>query len=345
MSVPDVDDRLPGSLERAANDVVAIPSARVREQIRQRTRVLQRRRRARVAAVGVGLLVVGLGGGLLLRDDGSNEVTTASPPQDDDPFPAFTVDGLQPARASEDGGPLDVPEGDATGETIGAPSYQVFRRPDDYAGPTVYVMSGVGIGIPEPGTPGVETVDVGGYEAGLSLYNPDVPALGWRLPDGRVVYIRSWALSTDELLGFAAGLQPREGGGFDTTVLPQQVVEDLVEPSVFDSYRNRELQLEGPGSVVEIFVELGGERAFEQYVDDRFDSADAVEQLVVFGRPAVLIHYRDSERWSLQWRHTTTARVEVVVEGGDRTTVDDVIAGLREIDESAWQDLLRRYRA
>jgi hypothetical protein len=349
MSLHDLGESVPAALRRAADGVSAPPSAGARDRVRRRAGTLRRRRRAGMALAGTVVLVAGLGGALVLRDDGTEPVTAGpqagpgrwadgQPPAGDGELPAFAVDGLEPTGAHEDGGPLESP-GDAGGH-----SFQVFRRSDDYAGPTVFVQSGPGLGIPEPGEAGVETVQVAGHEAGLSRYNPDVPSLGWHLADGRVVYIRSWELSIDELLSFAGGLDLRTGGtGFDAVTLPRGLAEDPVEEAQMTEYGMRELSYDTPTGTVEIRVNLSGEDGFESYVSDRFDSADTVEQIVVFERPAVLVHYGGTQRWSLQWRHTTTARVEVVVEGGDRSTVDDVVTGLREIDEADWQDLLERY--
>ena len=348
MSMSDLEERVPAALRHAAAGVSAPPSG-ARDRVRRRARVLRRRRRAGVAVAGAVVLVASVGGAFVLWEDGTEQVTAGQqdspgqgiefqPPAGGDELPAFVVDGLEPTRVHENQGPLE------SAEDTGGYSFQVFRRSGDYAGPTVFVQSGPSLGIPEPGEDGIETVQVAGHEAGLSRYNPHVPALGWRLDDGNVVYVRSWELSIDELLSFADGLDVRtDGTGFDATTLPRGLSEDSVEEAARTDYGTRELSYETPRSLVEIFVNLGGEADFEGYVQDRFDSADTVEQLVVFERPAVLVHYGDSERWSLQWRHTTTARVEVVVEGGDRSTVDDIVAGLREIDQADWQDLLDRY--
>lgn len=346
MSPSDLENRLPEALERAAHEVVAPPSDVARGRIHRRARALERRSHVRMALAGAALVTLGLGGALSLRDDGREQVTAGpandpgqwadwEPPVGGDGLPAFVLEGREPSYADEDGGTME-PEGQIGPE----PTSQVFRRPGDYAGPTVYVGSGPGLEIPQGDA---ETVQVAGHPANLSRYNPAVPALGWQLPDGRAVYIRAWGLSDDELLSFAGGLRERPRGGFDATVLPQQLVEDPIEGSAMTEYAIRELRYELPASHVEIFVNLGGEREFEGYVQDRFDSADQVEQLVVLDRPAVLIHYRGSQRWSLQWRHTTTARVEVVVEGGDRANVDRVLAGLHEVDQATWRDLLARH--
>lgn len=347
MSSSELENRLPQALERAAHEVVAPPSDAARGRIHQRARALERRGHIRMALAGAAVVTLGLGGALSLRDDRSEQVTAVpandpsqwadwQPPVGDGELPTLVLEGREPSSAADASGAMEGSEG----QTGPAPTFQVFRRPGDYAGPTVYVNSGPGFELPQDDG---ETVQVAGHTATLSRNNPAVPALGWQLADGRAVYIRAWGLSDDELLSFAGGLRERPRGGFDATVLPQQLVEDPIEGPEMTEYAIRELRYELPTSHVEVLVNLGPEGEFEGYVQDRFDAADQVEQLVVLDRPAVLIRYRGSQRWSLQWRHTTTALVEVVVEGGDRAHVDQVVAGLREADEATWQDILARY--
>jgi hypothetical protein len=220
-------------------------------------------------------------------------------------------------------------------------SFQVFRQPGAYAGPTAYVSTRQSAGPSGPGLPS-ETVEVDGHDATLSTYVPAVPRLSWKLAGDIEVSALFWSMTTDEILEFANGLEERpDGSGFDATALPQGIAEDPMESVPMTTFANRELGFRaGTDTSIELHIDRSDEAEFESFVEDRLETTDAVEQLPVLDRPAVLIHYEDSDRWSLQWRHTTRDRVELDVTGADRASLERIIAGISEIEEATWQDLV-----
>jgi hypothetical protein len=347
----NIEERLRTGL-RSSAETVSVPDdlpARIER------RITLRRRQALTARVAATIMVLSLAGGALwLNANDTTDVFTGSPPADParwadwqpppagETLPALTVeaDGIELARASEDSGPIEpAPEG----VILGPPrrSFQVFRQPGAYAGPTAYVSTRQSAGPSGPGLPS-ETVEVDGHEATLSTYVPAVPRLSWKLAGDIEVSALFWSMTTDEILEFANGLEERpDGSGFDATALPQGIEEDPMESVPMTTFANRELGFSaGNDTVVEMHIDRSDEAEFESFVEDRLETTDAVEQLTVLDRPAVLIHYEDSDRWSLQWRHTTRDRVELDVTGVDRASLDRIIAGISEIDEATWQDLV-----
>jgi hypothetical protein len=346
----NIEERLRAGLQRSA-EVVTVPDdlpARVER------RIMVRRRRALLTRAAVTMLVLSVvGGALWLGNNDQARVTTDTPPADPtrwadwqppaagETLPALTVeaDGVDFEGASEAGGPIEPP---GEGVILGPPprSFQVFRQPGAYAGPTAYVSTRQSMGPGEPGRP-YETVEVDGHDAILSTYVPAVPRLSWVLAGGIEVSARFWNMTTDEILEFANGLEERAGGsGFDATALPQGIEEDPIESVPTTTFANRDLTFRsGSDTFVELHIVRSDELDFESFVEDRLDSADAVELLTVLNRPAVLIHYENSDRWSLQWRHTSRDRVELDVTGFDRASLDRIVAGIREIDEAAWREL------
>jgi hypothetical protein len=340
-------------LHTLAEAVSAPPTASVRDAVRRRSVALRRRRRARYVAAGTILALSIVGGVVWLSTNDAANVTTGSPPDDParwadwqppaagETLPALTVeaDRLDLVGASEASGQIEPPP---AGVILGPPqlSFQVFRRPGAYAGPTVYLSARRSVGPDEPSPP-FETVEVDGHEAILSRYVAAVPRLSWTLPEDVEVSARFWRMTTDEILAFANGLAERpDGPGFEATTLPQGIEEDPMESVPMTNFVHRDLGFRAGGDTsVELHIVRSDEADFESFVEDRLEAADAVEQLTVLGHPAVLIHYEDSDRWSVQWRQTTSDRVELDVTGADRASLDRIIAGIREIDEAAWQAL------
>jgi hypothetical protein len=347
----NIEERLRTGL-RSSAETVSVPDdlpARIER------RITLRRRQALTARVAVTIMVLSLAGGALwLNANDTTDVSTGSPPADPtrwadwqpppagETLPALTVeaDGIEVAGASEDSGPIEpAPEG----VILGPPwrSFQVFRQPGAYAGPTAYVSTRQSAGPSAPVLPS-ETVEVDGHDATLSTYVPAVPRLSWKLAGDIEVSALFWSMTTDEILEFANGLEERpDGSGFDATALPQGIEEDPMESVPMTTFANRELGFRaGADTFIELHIDRSDEAEFESFVEDRLETTDAVEQLTVLDRPAVLIHYEDSDRWSLQWRHTTRDHVELDVTGADRASLDRIIAGISEIDEATWQDLV-----
>jgi hypothetical protein len=347
----NIEDRLRAGL-RSSAEAVTVPDDL---PVRVERRITLRRHQALTARVALTLLVLSIvGGALWLNSNDTADVTTGlpaddperwadwQPPQASETLPGLTVeaDGIDFEGASEDSGPIEPPP---EGVILGPPrrSFQVFRQPGAYAGPTVYLSTRQSVGPNEPARP-FETVEVDGHEATLSTYVAGVPRLSWELAGDIEVSAHFWSMTADEILAFANGLEERpDGSGFDGAELPQGIEEDPMESLPMTTFANRDLGFSaGNDTSIELHIIRSDEVDFESFVEDRLESADAVEQLTVLGRPAVLIHYENSDRWSLQWRHTTRDRVELDVTGADRATLDRIIAGIREINEVAWQALV-----
>lgn len=200
-----------------------------------------------------------------------------------------------------------------------------------------------------PTNPEVEVVavDVNGLEAQAWTVG-GLASIQWDLGDGTSVLVDARELSTDEVIEFARGLRLQPDGlGFDATVRPQGITEiplDQAESSTELPQRQLGLLSTDESSVVDVVVSGGDASAFEALAADRVASASGgqVEQLRVLGRPAVLAGDLAAEP-HLMWRHTTTDIVEIVFAVSDRAELDAFIAGIREISEDEWQELLATY--
>lgn len=362
MSSSDVQDRLSRALATRANAVVAPAGHDARRAVARRTAALRRRRQAvRVVAGTTALVaaVAAVAGGLArTHDDDSASVLSgpdvagswhlAPPPAE---LPAFTVEGLAPTNGEVSwfdlppDAPPREPVDPVTGDPLALrPGIQAFRRPHDYGGPSVHVTYGPTV---TPGQGAAVTLARGAdgrLDTGRSA-----PRLSWRPSGGTgVASAQAWGLSAEDLVSFVDGLVLRpDGTGFDATESPAGIVEDPIDPpadpsQMWISYRVLDLIDEGGdmSGPVRITVMRSDEADFEVTVGNRIAAAAAVEASTILGRPAVLVRYRDESRWSLQWRHNTTDRVEVTVAARDRAAVDHVVASLRDVDEATFSDLL-----
>lgn len=231
----NIEDRLRASL-RSSAEAVTVPDdlpARVER------RITMRRRQALSARVALTMLVLSIvGGALWLSNHDTADVTTGSPADDPERWadwqppaagetlPALTMeaDGVDLDGASEDSGPIEPPP---EGVILGPPrrSFQVFRQPGAYAGPTVYLSTRQSVGPNEPGRP-FETVEVDSHAATLSTYVAAVPRLSWELAGDIEVSAHFWSMTADEILAFANGLEERpDGSGFDAAELSQGIEE------------------------------------------------------------------------------------------------------------------------
>ena len=360
MSFTDVEDRLSRSLASRADALVDLGGPEARQAVAHRAAALRQRRRTALTLVGtttlVALVATAAAGVARLDDDNPTSVSTAETTGEELPsvpteLPAFTVEDMAPTtgeRAWYDPPPgvtVD-PQDPVTGDLLSQRrTVQAFRRPGDHAGPSVLVTYGATI----PAAEGTSVTLASGSGGTLDTGNPQAPLLTWQPHGGTATAsAQAWLLAPEELVRFVDGLTLRpDGTGFDANELPAGVVEDPVEPpenpdqvwsaySVLDLTDDRD-NVPGP---VHITVMRSDEADFELALGRRLAVADSVEQISVLGRPAVLVHYRDEEKWSVQWRHDTADRVEVTIADRDRATVDDVLSALREIDEETFDNLL-----
>ncbi|HET6949504.1 MAG TPA: hypothetical protein VFI47_03955 [Acidimicrobiales bacterium] len=367
MSPTDLEDRLSRSLAERAATLAPPDRSAARRAVALRSGALRRRRRiGRAASAAAALAAVAglVAGGLAGRgDDDPDAVSSAvdapaswhlDPPPA--ATPAFTVAGMVPTNGETAwyDPPPDAPPrepSDLVDPVTGVPldqrpTVQVFRRPGDYAGPSVFVTHGPTIAPVE----GDGVALAGGSGGRLDAGRPGVPRLSWQ-PSGSTALAsaQAWGLTPEDLVAFVDGLALRPGGtGFAAAALPAGVAEDAVEPPadpslLWSTYRVLDLtdpedhQLPGQ---VHITVMRSDETDFELMLGRRLATAGSVEQITVLGHPAALIRDADGSRWSVQWRLNTADRVEVIVADPDRAAVDEVVAGLREIDEAGFDELL-----
>jgi hypothetical protein len=372
MTTTNLEERLPTTLWRLADEVAAPPTDAAMQRVHRRTATLRRRRRTRRAAVGTLLIASVLGTGLWLRTDDRDDLQTrdfaeapASPAQWNgeweppegapDQIPALTLEaaGFRPVSAED--------EVDLSDEWPLDNRLQAFRRPEDYTGPTVHVSVTVDPRVRrcgDPVGPDVETVDVNGHAAGLreGPSGRSSSSICWQgdAQGAGEVSIMGRGLTADELVAFARGLRPRtDGVGFDATVLPQGIVEDPVDDPSVNPDRGRQITFrDDEGIEVQMtIVHNAGQTIFEQATGLSIDEGSSRVQLVVAGRPAVLTNPPEGP-WDLLWRLTTIDYARVTISRGDapedddgsmepdRATVGAIVAGIRQIDESEWQSLI-----
>jgi len=91
-------------------------------------------------------------------------------------------------------------------------------------------------------------------------------------------------------------------------------------------------------TVERVATESEAQAAFMKSVMHRGQQAATVEEVVVLGRPAQLFN-ADGPEPELMWRHTTVDLVDVHLPGTDRRELDRLIAGITEMDATAWEQL------
>jgi hypothetical protein len=348
MNLSPLDDHL----HRLADQVAAPPTPAAREAIVRRAAVLRRRRRVR-HAVGAGVLALAVVGGVL--------AVKGEPPDDVDmgpagpggsgsvSLPALTVDlpGWTIVAVEDTNVPTDL----AGSEDPAWPdSVQVFRRPGDLTGPSV-VVHHIAASDPVGAGPGEVTVAVGDTEAYLRRTGEQSFTLRRKAEDG-VAYARvqAFGLSEDEVIAFAGGLRPKDDDvsfpprandefGFVASSLPEGIEEVQMDPVNEARPGVRRLVLETGERTAEVVINEGGEQAFEAELANLLSTAGEVDAMSVLQQPAVAVEHPDDGQWSLIWRQTSQAVVVVTLSGGDRSTIADFAAGIREIPESEWRDM------
>src|SRR5262245_32316709 len=133
MTPPPLEDRL----NRLADRLEAPATPDARQAIGRRAAMLGRRRQVR-NVVGRGLLVLLVAAGALalrLGDPAYVEIDPAGPPSGSLPALMADVDGWQVVAAEDTAAP---PDGGATSDPAWG-SLQVFRRPGDLTGPSIFL--------------------------------------------------------------------------------------------------------------------------------------------------------------------------------------------------------------
>jgi hypothetical protein len=264
---------------------------------------------------------------------------------------ARDADHADPATDSAPGLPVSAPTGsrwfvlDVPGATpggvvrevrpatpAGPVDLQAFRTDAGFDGPAVWVEHGVeayGTG---------EQVTVKGRPAYLNDRG-DTALLDWpgsrddRHDDGFHLYASK--LSHDDLIAFADGLEPRAGGGWDATVLPQGLAEVAVEADAQPASEHAEwTYVRDDGTGFQFLVDPGGASALEQAVRDQVgDGQGRLEAIAVDGRPGVVMD--GGGAGTVIWRPTD----DVVVTLRSDLDRDGVLAALqqvRAVGEATW---------
>ncbi len=352
MNLSPLDDHL----HRLADQLTAPPTPAAREAIARKAGVLRRRRRAR-NAVGGGMLALAVVAGVLaVKGEQPNDVEMgpADSTRGSVSLPALTVGlaGWEIVAVEETDVPADVT---ATDDPVLEGSLQVFRRPGDLAGPSV-VLHHLAASDPVVAEPGDRTVAIGDTEVYLRGTGEQSLTLRWN-PDHGDTYalLQAWGVSEDQLVEFVDGLRrkdddisyppsPDDELGFVASVLPGGLEEVLMNPVNEKRPGLRRLVLEAGERTAEVVIDEGGEPAFEDELADRLATAGEVEAMSVLQRPAVAVEHPGDGRWSLIWRHTGQAVVVATLAGVDRSTVADFAAGIREVTEDEWRDMLADHR-
>ena len=339
MTPPPLEDRL----SRLADHVAAPATPDAREAIGRRAARLRRRRQVR-NAVGGGMfvLVVVAGAVALQARDRDVETDIAGPGE----LPALTIDldGWRVVVAA------DTTAGSDTGAVYdpASGSLQVFRRPGDLAGPSVFLRHEAASDVLAPGS-GARPVTIGGAEGYLEQTGPDSFTVSWA-PDDSHAYLEARGLPQGEVVDFASGLRVKDADiryppapgtrfGFVADRVPGGLEEVPVGPAGTGPSTGRRLVAERGGASIEITIDDRGDAAFETSLAELLAAGGAAEQVSVLGHPAVLVEHPD-RRWSLVWRQTDGATVVASLSDVDRATVDDVVGGLDEISEDEWRDLV-----
>lgn len=351
MNLSPLDDRL----HRLADQLTAPPTPAAREAIVRRAGVLRRRRRVR-NAVGGGVLALAVVAGVLAvkgEQPDDVEMGPAGPAGGGSvSLPALTVDlaGWAIVAVEDTSVPADV----AGSEDPTVP-IQVFRRPGDLAGPSV-VLHHQAASDPVVAEPGDLTVAVGDTEAYLRRTGEQSLTLRWNADQGDAhARVQAWGLSEDQLIDFADGLRRKDDDisfpssaddefGFVASSLPEGIEEVQMNPVNEERPGIRRLVLEAGERTAEVVINEGGEQAFEAELANRLATAREVDATSVLQHPAVAVEHPDDGQWSLIWRHIGQALVVVTLSGVDRSTVADFAAGIREVPEDEWRDMLADHR-
>jgi hypothetical protein len=336
MMPPPLEDRL----NRLADDVAAPATPDARQAIGRRTARLRRRRQVRNAVGGglVALLVLAGAVALQTKDPADVETDIAGPRE----LPALTVDldGWQVTAAGDETSPPDTAAG----------SLQVFRQPDNLAGPSI-VLRHEEASDPVAQPSGAVPVTIGSAHGYLEPTGPESFTVSWNPEQtDSQAYLEARGLEQGEVLGFASGLRlkdpdinypppPGTEFGFLAGRPPKGLREIRMTPVGPGHNAVRSLVAERPGATIRITIDDRGEAAFETNLAELLATAETAEPVPVLGHPAVLVEHPDGGRWSLVWQQTDDATVVASLTGADRSTVDDFVGGLEEISGDEWREL------
>lgn len=349
MTPPPLEDRL----NRLADHLAAPATPDARQAIGRRAATLRRRRQVRTAAGGGLLALLVLGGAMALQIDhpADVETDTAGPTPGSLPALAVDLDGWQITTAEDTTATPDM--SDVYDPASG--SLQVFRRPDDLTGPSVFLHhQAAGDAILED--PTAQSVPIGGTQGSIQQTGPESFTVRWAPAQGdSQAYIEARGLTRGEVVHFANSLGLKDPDiqypaadaklGFVADQLPKGIQEVSVTPTSPDRNAVRQLVLERDPGTIEVTIDDRGEASFETYLGELLATDGDVEPVSVLGHRAVLVEHPNDGRWSLVWRQTDAATVVATLTGVGRSTVDDFVSSLVEISDDEWQDLVAAHPA
>jgi hypothetical protein len=348
MTPPPLEDRL----NRLVDQLAAPATPDARQAIGRRATTLRRRRQVRNAVGGGMLVLLVIAGARALQVDDPADVETDVAGPTGGTLPALTanLDGWRIVSAEET---TTTP---AAGDAGDPGSLQVFRRPGDLVGPSIFlhhVAASDAIATDAAAQP----VEIRGSEGYLEQTGPDSFTLRWdpRLNDSQAD-LAARGLTRDQIIEFAKGLQgkddnityppkPDDRFGFVADQLPKGMEEDPVRPTNRDQSVVRRLSLKRAPGTIEVTIDDRGEAGFETRLGELLATGGTAEEVSVMGHPAVLVQRPDIAGWSLVWRQTDGATVHASLSEVDRSTVDDFIGGLEEITQDDWRELVAAYPA
>jgi len=270
--------------------------------------------------------------------------------------PALTFDlaGWQVRSASED----DFPAAPDAVRPRAGEAVQVFRQPDDLVGPTVYVShhSSSDAVVPQTGS---APVQINGAAGAITEPDAQHVSLHWNptAASDSTIDLDAWKLSRNEAIDFASALELKDNrisypatgndhfGVRATTPGPKDIEEDPIDPIAPGPWKDRNVDLNRPNTddYVHIAISSDNEQLFEDVLHGFVGSSKA-EVVSVLGHSAVLLRSAPNpEVWTLVWRQPGRALVSLNATGVDRSTMEDIIGGLKELSDAEWQDMLLRY--
>lgn len=335
------EPRLEEKLQGLADHLDAPASTTARQAIGHRSRVLRRRRRTRNSVLGVAVVAVVAGTASVLSRGADVETGPTNPGGYRVPAITVDLDGWDVTSAEE--APTDSAE-------VADSVFQVFRRPGDLVGPTVFVEHTVSSDAVVP-MAGQEEVQVRGQRAVLWPQGENI-TLSWNPSGGdSTANLHAWDLSEPEVVAFADALEERDDDvqygptsvdefGFDivASALPTGIEEERLAVAASDSPTVRSVELSDGSASVRLEAADRGGRDFEATLNSLLGYED-VESATVLERPAIL-YPMGADQWLAHVRLDDRSALFVNATGVDRAEFDEILDHVEEVDEKDWLDLL-----
>lgn len=343
MTMPN-EEKLTEALEQLAGRAV-VPTDGL-SRVKRRVRMRRNRRRTAMGALAV-VAISGIAlSANLVTDRERRVVSTANETQEQSqlaPVPRLTLNVADLALVDAQIGRTDF-----IAEQLTAPPsyqhYQSFRRAaDDWRAPAVFIYTTspeAPFEIGDGSRSGTTIVDINGSEGYLRSDEGLDPVLGWRLPDGTSAYVHAPGMDAKDLLALGRSMSLRaDGQGWNVGGLPAELTPIIDErPTNPAGIINHSLTFAGAPGRVEMHSSTGTRLELETRVADLMAGA-TVESSTVRGYPAAVA--RTGQTTRVLWYDDTAKTVNyLIVEGDIEARLDDVVAGITELSEVEWNELL-----